>query len=323
MTVKIETQQVEGNPLLQEASAPTLEELEHDRELAQRAVDGELAARRKIAELIDPLISRKSAWLCKRYCRRNRFHARCTVDSGWGVQEETALSCEWGTFTAFFLRDKLLDTSILRRYEECGGTPLAGYLAAAASAFGLEEQWKDRRFGRRMSSPGCIESMDPDARRVFWWLYDGESVATIAFRLGLDEDKVRNLVREVYDELSKAGLVHMLERQASDHPANINPDGLDPDLLGDDADDLLRDRGSVDSHWRSVVITAFNKLSWNERFLLEAMFVESLDDEQILHAVRTLNVPFVDGLNSDELGVGNVREMRNKVLVKIRKLVAE
>lgn len=320
MATEIEQRQVDSAI---EIKAPILEELENDRELVQRAVNGELKARRIIAGIIDPLVSRKSIGLCKRYCGRNRFYSRCTVESTWGLQEETALVCEWGTFTVFFLRDKLLDESVLRRYEECGGTSLPGYLAAAASAYGLEEQWKDRRFGQRMSSPRCIEEMDPDAKRVFWWLYDGESVSTISLRLGMDEDKIRIIVRQVYDELGKAGLVHLLERQTSEDRSGHSTDGLESDVHGDNRQEIPRDREVVDVHWRGIVLAAIEKLTWQERFLLEAMFVDQLDDDQILFALRTLNVQIVDGLQAKDMGVGNLRELRNKVLVKIRKVVAE
>lgn len=318
-----EIEQRQGDDSAIEIKLPILEEFENDRELVQRAVNGELNARRKIAGIIDPLVNRKSTGLCKRYCGRNRLHSRCTVDSSWGQQEEMALACEWGTFTVFFLRDKLLDESVLRRYEECGGTSLPGYLAAAASAYGLEEQWKDRRFGRRMNSPRCIEEMDPDARRVFWWLYDGESVSTISLRLGLDEDKIRNIIRQVYDELSKAGLVHLLERQSSDDLSGHSVNGVESDAHGVEWEAISQNRGTVDAHWRSIVMAALEKLTWQDRFLLEAMFVEHLDDDQILYALRTLNVQLADGLHAEDMGVGNVREMRNKVLVKMRKLVAE
>jgi hypothetical protein len=131
------------------------------------------------------------------------------------------------------------------------------------------------------------------------------------------------MVRQVYNELGKAGLVHLLERQSSEDRSGQSASVVELDAHGVEWKDIPPNRDAVDVHWQSIVMAALEKLTWHDRFLLEAMFVEHLDDDQILYALRKLNVQLADGLHAEDMEVGNVREMRNKVLVKIRKLVAE
>ena len=275
-----------------------MDDIETDYALAQRAAAGDLAARKQVTELVDPLIEDKATFLCKRHCRGNRFRAVCTLDPNWGQSTAGAPLCEWGnaSYSQFF--GELMRPEVLRRYTARNACSLRDFLRATLHSVGVHERWKDMRFERRVHVPKCVERLGPDARRVFFWMCDHNSIENMAQRLNKNPRELQAIVQSIFDVLIAAGCSYTLQRQQMISLTSAENEEDDGEHGGGHAQmDLpaaAEDYERTELHQR--VLAALDQLDDVSRFVLKAKFWEDLPMQDILDILKKESISIRQGV---------------------------
>lgn len=271
---------------------------EADYALAQRAAAGDREAREQVTKLVDPLIEAKATFLCKRHCRENRFRAVCTLDPSWGQNRSSAPLCEWGnaSYSQFF--GELMKSEVLQRYEARNGCSLRDFLRATLDSVGVHERWKDMRFERRVHVPKCVERLGPDARRVFFWMCDHDSIENMAQRLNKTPRELQTIVQSIFDVLITAGRSYTLQRQHMISLTSGENDEDDGEQGGGNAQmDLPAAAEDYEStELQQCVLAALEQLDDVSRFVLKAKFWEELPMQDILDILKTEGISIREGV---------------------------
>lgn len=289
-----------------------------DVELAHRAAGGEKAAQREVAALADNVARVRAAKYCKRFCGRNRLDYFCTVDSSFGVQRQSAPRCEWGSFSYFFFFDRLVNPNTLSRFEGREGTTLQRYFRAVAGSLGLWERWKNKRFQRRVHLPKVVAGLGEDAAAVYYGLRDGDAIENMAQRLRRSEADVRKLAatirrvlaqeRRAYQEqeFRELSLSGGQGRDDEEDAADWEPESVDPPI---EHVQMLERLSQV-----------LPQLTWIEQFIVQAMIMESMSAEAVLHALCEENIEIKPGQFARDVNINQIYYLRDKTLTKLRRM---
>ena len=252
--------------------------------LAQSAAGGDKAARRKLNELVDPMIRFQTDCFCKRFCGENKFHYRCTLTSPWGNAPADALLCEWGNASYAWMLDDLTNENRLRRFEGKQGARLQDYLYRIANSLPFYERWKDWRFGRRVHVPDYIKDIAPLAAKIFFALRQGNTIAMAAQNLGITEQLTETVAQKIIVTLTKRKRLHLLnpDREQSLSSLNRQQNGdadetiIEMEIPSEDIDpELLEQNEQLKNAWQ--------QLEPVEQFVIEATVIEDQDANDILH----------------------------------------
>jgi hypothetical protein len=296
----------------------TTQESTADRELARRAALGEREARTRVNALAQPLIAYQSAKFCKRFCHDNRLRFQCTLpDVAVTMGRDTPL-CEWGNASYGWMLDDLTRAERLQRFEGRGGAGLYAYLFQIANSLPFYERWKDWRFGRKVHVPTYIQDLGPDAAAVFFGLRRGEHVAFIAQHLARPEAEVEVLAERIVAELTRRRRLHLL-----DAPATVSLTGLHDQGEEDEAaqaDIVALDLAPEDVDERRRLRAGWKQLNAVEQFVLEAMLIEEQDADDVLAALKRLDIALSDKVPVQQTDRQQLYYFRRKTVAKLAQL---
>jgi len=261
-----------------------------------------------IQELTDEHIER----LCKKLCYGNRTHYQCTLDTSWSKTQAGSALCEWGNASYEWMLSELLHLHKQNERNDRKITLIKNYYRKIIHSVSFWERYKNWRFKRRLRVPDYIKVLDPDARQVFWWLHDQDTIINMAQRLNRSTADIRVLVSSIQHELSIRNRTYLLRPDVEVSLENLDPIESDEALktfLPEDKIELLL-----------KIKTAFQQLTWLEQYILDSMVVDNLQANSILTALKAQSISLSDKLSPDEMNTQHVYYFLRKTIKKLRKL---
>lgn len=299
----------------------TLTNQEH-LELAQRAANGDKAARADINQLIHPIISFQTNRFCKRFCRDNKFQYRCTLAQSWGTPPRGSIFCEWGNASYAWMLDDLTNENRLLKYAGRDGARLNDYIYYIANSLPFYERWKDWRFGRKVHVPTYIQELAPLAAKVFYALRAGEEIPSIAQKLLLSEEETENLCQQIIIILTQRNRLHLLDPPSTrslTESAGKDQGALDtgssqfdiPDF--DETPELLENKEQLAQAWEQLTPV--------EQYVIEAMLIDEQDADDVLQALAKMAISIKSGVDAAETNRQQLYYFRRKTLAKLAELM--
>ncbi len=278
-------------------------------ELARQAAKGQVAARKKINAIAEPMIQYQNNRFCKRFCKENQFRYQCTLTPPLGTQNKNHHLCEWGNAGYGWMLNDLTNEQRLLKYEARNGASLFDYLYQIANSQPFYERWKDWRFGRRVHVPDYIKCLSPDAARIFLLMRANENIENISQTIQLSIKKTEDLCRQIVVELTKRKRLYLLNPVTTDSLSQ-QADTADQDVaVYDETAELQQQKQQLQQAW--------NELDAIEQFVLEAMLIDDEDAEDVLAALRRLNQPIKKNVPADKSNIQQLYYFRRKTLQKL------
>ena len=290
----------------------------NDIELSKRAADGDLAARVIVNKLSHPIISFQTEKFCRRFCNENKYMYSCTLPEKWGKAPVNAILCEWGNASYAWMLDDLTNTKRLTKFEARDGSSLGNYLFYIANSIPFYERWKDWRFGRRVHVPIYIQDIGPESGHIFLAMRSGDNTALIAQKLAKSENDISIIAQQIIIELTKRNRLHLLNP-----PKTVSLTGMqnDEDNNAIEADIALSDMSPEQLDENLRLKEAWKKLSVTEQFILEAMVIEEQDANDVLEALKKLNIQINEKIPASDTDRQQLYYFRRKTLKKLSKLL--
>jgi len=292
--------------------------------LAKSAAAGNVNARQQVNALAHPMISYQTDRFCKRFCAENKYIYRCSLQKPCGNAPSDALLCEWGNASYAWMLNELTHEQRLLQYQAKNGARLQDYLYRIANSLPFYERWKDWRFGRRIRVPDYIKDIDPDAARVFLAMRGGDNIELVAQKSGLSVQRAETIAQKIIIILTKRQRLHLLNpdkeqslsRQGTqgidneyDHPAQTDIASFDPDPA--------QQQRAAQLH------QAWQQLSAVEQFVMEAMVIDEQDANDVLEALKRLNIQINDKVPASATDRQQLYYFRRKTLAKLADLLGE
>lgn len=292
--------------------------------LAKNAAAGNRTARMEVNELAHPMISYQTDRFCKRFCSENKFLYRCSLETPWGNAPNDALLCEWGNASYAWMLNDLTHENRLLQYEGKNGARLQDYIFRIANSLPFYERWKDWRFGRRVRVPDYIKDIDPEAAKIFLAMRSGDNMELIAQKCGLAAEKAENIAQKIIIILTKRHRLHLLnpDREQSlsgphaRHAESDVDEGSEQDIAVYDPDPAVQQR-ALQLH------EAWQQLTAVEQFIMEAMVIDDQDANDVLMALKKLNIRINDKITAQDTDRQQLYYFRRKTLAKLAGLIGE
>ncbi len=291
--------------------------------LARQAARGDEAARRQINHWLHPIITYQTNRFCTRFCHGNHHRFRCTLHPPrLSRPPKNALLCEFGNASYAWMLDDLTRPKRLLRYEARHGARLNDYLYRIANSLPFYERWKNWRFSRKAHVPTYIQHIDPDASRVFLMLRAGRSVPEIAQQLAKSESETEGLCHQIILLLTQKGRLFLLDPP---HTVSLSS-GDRVDEWQSSGTDLEKDIHHYDEspeqrEAKRNLLQAWRQLSVLEQFVLEAMVIEEQGAEDVLGALRKLDLSIKPGVTAADTNRQQLYYFRRKTLAKLTALM--
>jgi hypothetical protein len=281
---------------------------------------GEAAARSRVTALAHPFIVYQSAKFCKRFCHDNQYRFQCTLpDVAVSMARDTPL-CEWGNASYGWMLQDLTGPERLQRFEGRAGAGLDAYLFQIANSLPFYERWKDWRLGRKAHVPTYIQDLSPAAGAVFFGLRQGDNIALIAQRLAQPEADIDALAQRIVVELTRRRRLHLL-----DPPGEVSLTGMQGASAEDDAalaeaDIPASEPSPEQQHAHGRLYAGWERLDAVEQFVLEAMLVEERGADEVLAALKRLDIALSDKVPAQQTDRQQLYYFRRKALAKLARL---
>ena len=290
--------------------------------LAQSAAGGELSARKEVNAIAHPLITYQSDRFCKRFCAENRYLYRCTLQTPWGNAPEGALLCEWGNASYAWMLNDLTNEQRLRQFKGNNGARLQDYLFRIANSLPFYERWKNWRFGRRVNVPDYVREIAPDAARIFLALRSRENIKQIAQTLFKDETYVDNVAQQVIITLTKRKRLYLLNPESETSLTAFDAGHSTENNHGQDEMDVaVYDQDPEHSDNINHLRSAWQQLDSVEQFVLEAMLVEDQDANDVLTALKSLDIRINPKVSPQQTDRQHLYYFRRKTLAKLAEIM--
>jgi len=291
-----------------------------DINIARRAATGDAEAQRRVGEIAQPMIHYQTGRFCPRFCHDNRHRYQCTLPDAAPPRGNDRALCEWGNASYGWMLDDLTRPQRLQHFEGRNGASLSAYLFQIANSLPFYERWKDWRLGRRTHVPTYIQDLSPDAALVFHRLRNGDNIALIAQRLSQPEDTVDRLVQDIIIELTRRQRLHLLNP-----PKEISLSGLGTTDDGDDSEQTQGDLACEDLapeeiDARAKLQQAWQQLNTTEQFVLEAMLIDEQDADDVLTALKRLNIALSPRVPAQQTDRQQLYYFRRKTQVRLARL---
>lgn len=290
-------------------------------ELAKSAANNDVSARKKVNDLIKPIILYQTDRFCKRFCKENRYQFRCTLNTPIGSPPADASLCEWGNGSYTWMMDDLSSANRLKKYQARNDASLFDYCYVIANSLPFYERWKDWRFGRQVYVPSYIQALGKSARTVFYGLRSQQSIEQIAQQTCRDIGETRELSRKVVKLLAQKNRLYLLNP-----PQNIS---LNQDTSNESAQSAIdSETASYDEDIENVednllLTKAWRQLNPVEQFIIEALVIENQDAEIVLNSLTKLNMSFKEGVPAEDLDRQQLYYFRRKTLSKLHSLLTK
>lgn len=260
-------------------------------ELARLAAGGNRDARSKVNALAHPMITYQSDRFCKRFCAENKYLYRCTLQKPWGNPPQDALLCEWGNASYAWMLNDLTSEQRLEQFKGENGARLQDYLFRIANSMPFYERWKNWRFGRRVHVPDYIKDISPEAARIFLAMRSQDNIAHIAQNLNLPETYTDDVAQKIILTLTKRKKLYLLnpDREQSISGSSRKDNDAAADEFPED-DIAVRDIDPEQQEYTDSLRDAWSQLTVTEQFVLEAMLIEEQDANDVLAAIKKLEI---------------------------------
>ena len=284
-------------------------------ELAARAAQGNREAQRAVNELAHPMIEFQTDRFCKRFCRENAHLYRCSLSKPIGGAPADAASCEWGNASYGWMLDDLCKPERLLKYEGRNQASLFDYLYSIANSLPFYERWKDWRFGRRQQVPMYIRELGDHAAAVFYAMRGNQPLAQIAQSVGLAAAETEALASQIVLELTRRHRLYLLDppQEVSLSLVSAVGDGEANQQMDIPVDDKLVEQQEQTDRLRR----AWARLDATQQFVLEAMIIEEQDAEDVLQALRLLDVSIKPGVAAADTNRQQLYYFKRKALSRL------
>lgn len=287
--------------------------------LAQDAADSDASARKKVNDLIAPIIHCQTNRFCKRFCKENRARFKCTLTSPVGSAPADASLCEWGNGSYAWMLNDLSSSNRLKKYRANNNATLFDYCYVIANSLPFYERWKDWRFGRKVYVPSYIQELGKKAVTVFYALRLQQPVEQIGQQSSLSVEQVRELSRKIIKLLTRKNKLFLLNPAQNISLSQGATDDKAQSSL--DAETATYDE-AVETHEESLLLSkAWKALSPVEQFVIEALVIEEQDAEIVLNSLRKLDISFKAGVTAGALDRQQLYYFRRKTLAKLQGLL--
>lgn len=300
----------------------TIAKQQDDLSLAEQAASGDQDARRQVNALVHDVIKQRTSCFCKKFCHENRRLYQCTIDTKWGMHNDNAPLCAWGNHSYGWMLDDLTNENRLQKFEGRNNASLLHYLSTIAFSKEFFERWKNWRFNRRERVPTYIQDLDQDAALLFLWLRGSQDdIPNLAQRLGRCEGSVRELIGKIVAELQKRNRLYLLDppREVSLSSVNNNDSDSEDDMSGD-WEIPIEDIGIDDMELQNRIKDAWQKLDWQEQYVLEALIIDRVNAKHVLQALQDEEIYLNENTPPDQLNLQHVYYFCRKALAKLKKI---
>lgn len=288
-------------------------------ELAQQAAAGDRRARKKVNELIAPVIQYQTNRFCKRFCKENRYHYACTLNPPVCSPPPDCSLCEWGNGSYAWMLDDLSHSNRLLRYQAKNNATLFDYCYVIANSLPFYERWKDWRFGRKIYVPEYIRAMGKTAVIVFYGMLSQHNIEQISQNLSQPVEAVKKLSRQIVQVLIQKKKLHLLN--PSQH-VSLSPDFEQMNSQSElEAETATIDKPIEVIEREMRLSKAWKKLTPVEQFVIEALVIEDQDAQIVLDTLRKLDMSIKEGTVASETDRQQLYYFRRKTLAKLHTLL--
>ena len=297
--------------------------IEDQRALAQRAAQGDETARRQINGQMDRVIRYQCRRFCVRFCRENRYRYRCTLVPPVSPVLQQGDLCEWGNASYGWMLDELCGSQRLLKYEGRKGAGLFAYLYQIANSLPFYERWKDWRFGRHIHVPTYVQALAPDAGRVFLLLRANEPVEQIAQQLNQPLSHIEDLAQKIILLLTQKNKLHLLNP-----PRTVSLTESADESVGSDGSASQRELADYDEPFdvqqqKQQLQRAWQKLSPEQQFVIEALTLDGQDAKQVLQALVSMDISIRKGVAPRDSSIQQLYYFRRKALARLAELMRQ
>lgn len=284
-------------------------------DLARRAAQGNRQAQQAVNEIAHPVIEFQTSRFCQRFCRENQHLYRCSLSKPVGSAGADAALCEWGNASYGWMLDDLCRPERLQKYEGRNNASLFDYIYSIANSLPFYERWKDWRFGRRQQVPTYIRELGESAAAVFYAMRGNQSIAQIAQSTGLTPVEAETLAGEIVLQLTRRHRLYLLDPPQEVSLSLVGAGGDDAsmhqqDIPVDDTEIEVQEQ-------RERLRQAWSRLDAIEQFVLEAMIIEERDADEVLQALRALDVSIKPGVDANQTNRQQLYYFKRKALSRL------
>ncbi|HHJ36557.1 MAG TPA: hypothetical protein ENJ87_12400 [Gammaproteobacteria bacterium] len=288
-------------------------------ELAQRAADNEVSARKKVNELIRPIIRYQTNRFCKRFCKENCIYFKCTLDPPVNACSGDSSLCEWGNGSYAWMLDDLSSSKRLKKFRANNNATLFDYCYVIANSMPFYERWKDWRFGRKIYVPRYIRDLGKTAVTVFFGLRSQQSYEMISQSTSKSVEDIQELSRRIIQLLTKKNRLHLLNAAQSVSFSHEPDDGQARSSI--EAETASHDEAIDKIEDRALLTRAWKQLSPVEQFVIEALVIDEQDAEIVLNTLKKLDLSIKKGVDASSTDRQQLYYFRRKTLAKLYDLM--
>ena len=299
-------------------SASPSERNKENIQLAQDAAENDAAARKKVNDLIAPIIHYQTNRFCKRFCKENRSRFKCTLKSPTGSPPADAILCEWGNGSYAWMLNDLSSANRLKKYRANNNATLFDYCYVIANSLPFYERWKDWRFGRKVYIPTYIQALGKKAVTVFYALRSQQSLEQISQQTSQSVDQTKKLSREIIILLTQKNRLFLL---SSSQNVSLTHDDDTKTLSTVESETATYDE-PIETHEENLLLSkAWKKLNPVEQFVIEALVIEEQDADIVLNSLKKLDISFKADVTAEDLDRQQLYYFRRKTLAKLHTLL--
>ena len=288
-------------------------------ELARNAACNDASARKKVNDLITPIIQYQTDRFCKRFCKENSYQFRCTLNSPIGSPPADASLCEWGNGSYAWMLDDLSSANRLKKYQARNNATLFDYCYVIANSLPFYERWKNWRFGRNIHVPVYIQALGDSAKTVFYGMRSQQSIEQISQQISISIEETTALSRQIVKLLAQKNRLYLLSPAQNISLTQDNGDESAQSAI--DCETASHDRAIETIEGSLLLSKAWRQLSPVEQFVIEALVIEDQDAEIVLNSLKKLNISFKKDVAAEDLDRQQLYYFRRKTLSRLHSLM--
>ena len=287
-------------------------------QLAQDAAENAVAARKKVNDLIAPIIHYQTNRFCKRFCKENRSRFKCTLKSPTGSPPADATLCEWGNGSYAWMLNDLSSANRLKKFQANNNATLFDYCYVIANSLPFYERWKDWRFGRKVYIPTYIQALGKNAVTVFYALRSQQSLEQISQKTSQSVNQTKKLSREIIKLLTQKNRLYLLNSLQN---VSLTQDNDTKRQSTVESETATYDERIETIEENLLLSKAWKKLNPVEQFVIEALVIEEQDAEIVLNSLRKLDISFKANVTAEDLDRQQLYYFRRKTLAKLHNML--
>lgn len=295
-----------------------------DLDWVSRIVDGDATAWNAFVEAFSDRVWRRCWNLCNESCAYNKAHVHCVFHSlargGVNSAKDDRPGCDEGleiyafTFDYFFNRSN--DTGKLKYYD--GRAKLETFVSTILHG-NLRTDWiRHKRKVRidQITRPAEIQRLSEQDGLVFEQMVLQRPTETIARKLALDYEFVQQAQERITHALMANGNLHLILR---------TPESAIDEFDWNDTDNeprIIPLKRSVNDIWHAVM-ALFDRLTDGEKILLDMMFDQELQANDILERCTLLNIELPVKPRTGNTTIHSIYQSVDSILNKLGKWLQE